>query len=108
MDSMMAVTLKRQIESDFDCALPRTVAFEYPTINALSGLLVTKVVTTVAGYEAAGPTAMAPQLQPLSIRSPATRPGTNGSKPARFAKALPSDIEAMLDRKLEELRAKRR
>jgi len=39
MDSMMAVALKKRLETDFGCALARTVVFEYPTVNALCAML---------------------------------------------------------------------
>lgn len=91
MDSMMAVTLKRNIECDFDCVLPRTVAFEYPTVNALSNLLA-KSVEGSHGVKAA----TASKLQAATVRT----------KAVRVAQASEADLEAMLARQLETWREK--
>ncbi|MEM7125060.1 MAG: SDR family NAD(P)-dependent oxidoreductase [Chloroflexota bacterium] len=44
MDSLMALELRRQLEEVFQCTLPSTVAFEYPTVEALSAYLLDEVL----------------------------------------------------------------
>jgi myxalamid-type polyketide synthase MxaE and MxaD len=39
MDSLTSVDLKRRLEACLDRALPTTLAFEYPTVDALAGYL---------------------------------------------------------------------
>jgi len=39
MDSLTSVELKRRLEADLDRPLPTTVAFEYPTVEALAGYI---------------------------------------------------------------------
>ena len=39
MDSLMALELRRQLARDLACALPTTIAFEYPTVEQLAGYL---------------------------------------------------------------------
>ncbi|MDP8242497.1 MAG: SDR family NAD(P)-dependent oxidoreductase [Candidatus Hinthialibacter antarcticus] len=40
MDSLMAVDLKNQLQTQFELALPSTIGFEYPTIEALADYLI--------------------------------------------------------------------
>jgi acyl carrier protein len=44
MDSLMAVELKNRLQSSLGCSLPTTLAFEYPTLEALTGYLATEVL----------------------------------------------------------------
>jgi acyl transferase domain-containing protein/acyl carrier protein len=44
MDSIMTVQLRNRLESSLGCSLPPTVAFEYPTIDALTNFLVEDVI----------------------------------------------------------------
>lgn len=44
MDSLMALELKQHLDSALHIQLPTTVAFEYPTINALATYLLTEVL----------------------------------------------------------------
>jgi acyl carrier protein len=92
MDSMMAVAMNRKLEDDFACTLPRTVTFDYPTVNALAGLL----ATILAGSPARGVSAAA---VPARVETRA--------KPASFSQASGAELEAMLARKLAALREKR-
>jgi hypothetical protein len=44
MDSLMAVELKGRLEAGLGHALPATVAFEYPTVEALAAYLARDVL----------------------------------------------------------------
>ncbi|MEK7784379.1 MAG: beta-ketoacyl reductase, partial [Chloroflexota bacterium] len=44
MDSLMAVELKNRLQSSLGRSLPTTLAFEYPTLEALTGYLATEVL----------------------------------------------------------------
>lgn len=41
LDSLGAVELRNDLEAAFDCKLPSTVVFDYPTVGALAGFLAT-------------------------------------------------------------------
>jgi acyl carrier protein len=88
MDSLMAVNLKQRIENDFDCSLPRTVTFEYPTVASLSELL------------------MARLAPPVVVRPSPVAPAK--VKAARFAEAPVADLEQMLAGKLAAMREARK
>lgn len=60
MDSLMAVELSRQLQSSLGCKLPSTLAFEFPTLAALTQFLSAEVLGTPrAGEDGAGKTANA-------------------------------------------------
>ncbi|MGZ9164527.1 MAG: SDR family NAD(P)-dependent oxidoreductase, partial [Anaerolineales bacterium] len=44
MDSLMAVELSRRLQRSLDCVLPTTLAFEYPTVEALTNYLATEIL----------------------------------------------------------------
>jgi acyl carrier protein len=44
MDSIMTVRLGTALEATLGCALPRTVAFEYPTVEALAAFILDKMM----------------------------------------------------------------
>lgn len=52
MDSLMAIQLKKLLEEQLGCELPRTLAFEYPTIDALAGYLLGALVADEPGAAA--------------------------------------------------------
>ena len=83
MDSMMTVSLRKQMETDFDCSLPGTIAFEHPTVNMLTDALLNRLGTI-----------------------PSTRPQRAAAKPSngRFAHVAESDLEALLAQRLETFR----
>jgi acyl carrier protein len=55
MNSLMAIELKTCLEADLGRTLPSTVAFEYPTIEALAGYIARDVLSLeLAGPEFAG------------------------------------------------------
>ncbi|MBU6352236.1 MAG: SDR family NAD(P)-dependent oxidoreductase, partial [Chloroflexi bacterium] len=43
VDSLMAIELRRRLEKGLQMAIPSTIAFEYPTIDALTGFLLQKL-----------------------------------------------------------------
>lgn len=45
MDSLMAVELSNQLKDSLNTSLPKTLAFEYPTIEALANYLLKEVLT---------------------------------------------------------------
>jgi acyl carrier protein len=44
MDSLMAVELKSRLEAGLGCALPSTLTFDYPTIEALTAYLAREII----------------------------------------------------------------
>jgi len=52
MDSLMALEIRRALEGSLDCSLPATIAFEYPTVDALANYLLHEVLalSTPAPY----------------------------------------------------------
>ncbi|HWD00814.1 MAG TPA: type I polyketide synthase [Candidatus Sulfopaludibacter sp.] len=68
MDSMMAVALKTRLETDLDCALARTVVFEYPTVKALAGMLCETLFPAVEMAQAAAASAGGTELLLQRIR----------------------------------------
>jgi len=59
MDSLMTVELRRRLETALDRALPTTIAFEYPTISALSAYICSEVLYVKAAPSAPGASAAA-------------------------------------------------
>jgi acyl transferase domain-containing protein/acyl carrier protein len=53
MDSLMAVELSRQLQSSLGCKLPSTLAFEFPTLAALTQFLAAEVLGEATGPDAA-------------------------------------------------------
>ena len=43
LDSILSIEVRGTLEDDLDCALPATLLFDYPTLEALSGYLADKV-----------------------------------------------------------------
>ncbi len=60
MDSIMSVELRRRLESKLQVQLPTTLAFEYPTIEALTGYLVAEVLGIGTSEADPGPAAAKP------------------------------------------------
>jgi acyl transferase domain-containing protein/acyl carrier protein len=58
MDSLMAVELSNQLQASLGCKLPSTIAFEYPTLAALSAFLAGEVLEQGAGDGGATPSSM--------------------------------------------------
>ncbi len=62
MDSLMSVELKNRLEREMGQSLPSTLTFNYPSVRALAGFL----VSSVAPPSAAGPPPGDPSLDQLS------------------------------------------
>jgi acyl carrier protein len=66
MDSLMAVDLKSRLEKALACELPSTLTFNYPTIEAIVGYLVSEVLHVPA----------AARTPAAAVRRPAEEAGT--------------------------------
>jgi acyl transferase domain-containing protein/acyl carrier protein len=83
MDSLMALELRRRLESDLGSSLPTTLAFEYPTVDELNSYLLNEVLTlaTPAITQQPGISGVAEQPQtyePIAVVSMACRfPGAD-------------------------------
>jgi NADPH:quinone reductase-like Zn-dependent oxidoreductase/acyl carrier protein len=86
LDSLTALELKNGLQASLGCALPATLAFDYPTVAALVDYLALQVLP---GAEAAS-----------AARPSVAVPAQGGPLPAPPATA---DIGALLDQKLAEL-----
>jgi acyl transferase domain-containing protein len=53
VDSLTAVELKNRLESEFDCLLPPTIAFDYPNCVALAGYLAQELAPAAMSVAAA-------------------------------------------------------
>ena len=60
MDSVMSVKLRSRLEASVGKALPPTLAFEYPMVDALAGYLASEVLAIAPPAEAPGPAAPPP------------------------------------------------
>ncbi len=96
MDSLMALQLRRQLERAFQCALPATLAFEYPTVDALSSYLLEQVLTlaetrpTIASLEKRN----TDLSEPIAVISLACRfPGADS--PESFWQLLRDGVDAV-------------
>lgn len=61
MDSIMTVQLRNRLELGLGCSLPPTVAFEYPTIQSLTGYLVAEVLSLDIADQNTPPAEIQPQ-----------------------------------------------
>jgi acyl carrier protein len=69
MDSLMAVELSRQLQTSLGCKLPSTLAFEFPTLAALTQFLAAEVLgERGAAPEAARPADDAEQERRVAAR----------------------------------------
>jgi acyl carrier protein len=70
MDSLVAMELKNRLEAALGATLPPTLAFEYPTIDALAGYLADRL----RGAPDAAPAPAAPVVAAPVIAAPVTAP----------------------------------
>ena len=88
MDSMMTVQLRNRLETSLSCALPPTVAFEYPTVESLTDFIADDVIK-LNGNAGASIAPVREELQPIS------EPEEELSE---------DDLADLLTRKLEQIR----
>ncbi|MFZ5894826.1 MAG: SDR family NAD(P)-dependent oxidoreductase [Myxococcota bacterium] len=93
MDSLTSLELRNLIQRSFGCALPSTVAFDYPTIEALAGYLMQEVPALSASSDEA--------VDSLAAVSPSQSP----VPPAATASLSPVEVRQMLDQKLMSIEA---
>ena len=60
MDSLLAVEFGSRLQSSLECALPATMAFEHPTIEATADFLLSQILQ----FDAETPPALIPEPQP--------------------------------------------
>ncbi len=90
MDSIMTVQLRNRLEADLGSSLPPTVAFEYPTVQALAGYLATEVL----GFE-----------PPVSAPSDVTKDGDKeGSDPVEREQLSEDELTVLLAERLRRMR----
>ena len=86
MDSLTSLELRNLIQRSFGCALPSTVAFDYPNIEALAGYLMQEVPALSLGGD--------PAKEEVDAASASTEPALSSAQ-----------IREMLDEKLMSLEA---
>ncbi len=95
MDSLMAVELKRRLERGVGRALPSTLTFNYPNVQALAGFL----AGLFAAPEPAGPEPTGPELAPstpMAVQSADSEPALDALSD--------EELEARLLARLEQIR----
>ncbi|PYQ42300.1 MAG: hypothetical protein DMF77_13265 [Acidobacteria bacterium] len=65
MDSIMTMRLGSSLEATLGCRLPRTVAFEYPTVEALAGFILKKMMAPSEAPHTAPARAVSPTATTL-------------------------------------------
>jgi acyl transferase domain-containing protein/SAM-dependent methyltransferase/acyl carrier protein len=90
MDSLMTVDLRRRLESALGLSLPATIAFEYPTVEALAAYIAS-LVRADRAVETAGPS--------LQVVKPAART----VEAATLEELSDNELAAMLDGAVAEL-----
>jgi NADPH:quinone reductase-like Zn-dependent oxidoreductase/acyl carrier protein len=63
MDSLLAIQFSNRLKTSFNCSLPPTLTFEYPTIEAIAGYLLTAV--TIDDHHSAIEPQIAPHFAPV-------------------------------------------
>jgi acyl transferase domain-containing protein/acyl-CoA synthetase (AMP-forming)/AMP-acid ligase II/acyl carrier protein len=93
MDSLLAMELKRRIESALGVPLPATVTFDHPTPDALAQFLLERSAD-----------APVPPATGRGRRAEAPRTGSAMSTAAdEIARLTPEELEALIDREIESL-----
>ncbi len=83
MDSLMAVEFSNRLQTNLGCTVSQTLAFDYPTINALAGYLADQLIPervpegtspVIAPAVAPAQTSSAPRVsQPAAVPEPPTK-----------------------------------
>ncbi len=102
VDSLMALELRQQLEQTLHCSLPTTIAFEYPTVNALATYLLddvlNKALTIAPPQKAAAMTSMQQHstgmAEPIAVISMACR-FPSADTPEAFWRLLQAGVDAV-------------
>ncbi|MBF2003215.1 MAG: SDR family NAD(P)-dependent oxidoreductase [Synechococcales cyanobacterium M58_A2018_015] len=99
MDSLTSVELKSRLQRSFNCSLPTTVIFDYPTLSTLVDYLLNHLLNQIS------PSALSPEasepLFPQSLHSPS--PNTNEA----VLTLTPDEVAALLAQELAEIEQER-
>jgi hypothetical protein len=89
MDSLMALNLKQRVESELRCALPSTVAFDFPNIEQLAEFLAASVLNqgdVISGFA-----------------TPSRDPHPSRVTPEAITMLSDEEVEMSIERRLEYL-----
>ena len=99
LDSLMTVELRNRLQKNLQCALPSTLAFDYPNVEVLSVFLHDQALN----FDAAGPEAVA-EIPAQPTAKPVKQP--SASQPATAAGSSEKvEVAAIMDR-LEQISEK--
>lgn len=89
MDSLTSVELKTRLEHSLGVALPASLAFNHPTVEALSGFLAAEVAPPPEDAEA------------VAVAAAVSAPPQAGDRSERFASLSDDDLVGLLAERLE-------
>jgi acyl transferase domain-containing protein/acyl carrier protein len=97
MDSLMAVDLRNRLQRSLDCALPATVAFDHPTVEALTTYIGGDVLglLTIAAADAVTAAPSARANEPIAIIGIGCRLPGGASDPEAFWRLLNDGVDAI-------------
>jgi len=101
MDSLMALELRNRLQRSVGCSLPTTLAFDFPTVEALTGYLVDQVLPETSGVRpsvapvAAG--AAASPAEPIAVVGLGCRFPGEASDPESFWRLLRDGVDAITE-----------
>ena len=95
MDSFMAVQLRNALEARVGKSLSATLAFDYPTVQAITGLLLEKVLVVTARAEERAPAAAKADLdEPIAIVGMSCRLPGGVTDPQGLWRLLDAGVDA--------------